>query len=322
MPQCPERYLPVPQLLALLQQRGMEISNQVKAAECMRRIGYYRLSGYAYPMRESHEQINPDGSTTIVVDKHFKQGASLNLVADLYVFDKKLRLLMLDAIERVEVGVKVQIADLLGSRDPLAHLNPSELHGTFTRKNVADISEHDKLVKTLQHHQARSREEFKGEFLREHPGAEFPIWMAIEFWDFGDLSRFFAGMRYQDRTTLALSYGLPKESLLRTWIRATNIVRNTCAHHSRLWNRPLIERPSPPQAGDHPFLEHLVNDAYAQTRLYAVAAALQFLLRNMHPGSGWSQRLKDHLDTFPPSNLLDFGSTGFPNDWKHLPLWN
>lgn len=110
--------------IEILKSRGLAITDQEKAIRWLRRIGYYRLTGYLYPFREA------DGA--------FLEGTSIEHALSLYVFDKKLRLSVLDAIERIEVAVRVEIALLLGARDPLAHLNPRLLGGTFSKKFSPD----------------------------------------------------------------------------------------------------------------------------------------------------------------------------------------
>lgn len=315
----PKPYKDIQDLLALLQQRGMQVADPVKAARCLERIGYYRLSGYWHPMRKSH--VGADGAT--VVEQDFRAGTEFSQVADLYVFDKRLRLLFLDAIERVEIGLKVQIAQILGRRDPLGYLNPVELHGNFSRKTGKGATEHEKWVASYRRNESRSREDFVAPFLKNHPGHEFPVWMAIEFWDLGNLSYFLPGMKVQDRAALASSFSIPREELLVSWIRGIHGVRNTCAHHSRLWNRPLVQNPKPPKHGEDAVLDHLAAHTHAHTRIYSVAVALQFLMRTMHPGSEWSARLKSLTATFPAGPNLQFNQgTGFPHNWQNLPLWN
>src|SRR5690349_1743582 len=123
-------YLPVAEQIALLRSRGMQITDEARAAAALERIGYYRLSGYWYPLRGS--VVNSDGTTTIL--DQFQPNAEFGQVVDLYVFDKKLRLIMLDALERVEVGLRTDIALLLGARSALAHREPQHLHSNFARR--------------------------------------------------------------------------------------------------------------------------------------------------------------------------------------------
>ncbi|MDF3416716.1 Abi family protein [Sulfitobacter sp. M57] len=115
----------------------MSITDEARAKACLSRIGYYRLSAYWYPNRKSEKYIDATSGRekTRVLDD-FRDGTHFSDALDFYVFDKKLRLLVLDALERVEVGIRTDIAVLLGTHDPWVHRDPSKLHGNFSRPNV------------------------------------------------------------------------------------------------------------------------------------------------------------------------------------------
>jgi abortive infection bacteriophage resistance protein len=201
--------------IALLQSRGMEITDVAAAAACLGRIGYYRLSGYWYASRKSHATVNPltgvvvphpiTGKPQVIVEDDFRTGATFQQVMDLYVFDKRLRLLFLDAIERIEVALRVDVALLIGARDPWAHRNPAQLHGNFTKKinPLHGQTEYTKCIERLDQTFDRSKDEFVKHFKRKYVGENPPIWIAIELWDFGMLSMFLSGMMVADQEQLA-----------------------------------------------------------------------------------------------------------------------
>jgi abortive infection bacteriophage resistance protein len=326
-------YLSVIGQIALLQGRGIEITDTVAAGACLGRIGYYRLSGYWYSSWKSHLVTNPltgaiiphpvSKKPQIVVEDDFRPGTTFQQVMDLYVFDKRLRLLFLDAIERIEVALRVDIALLIGARDPWAHRDPNQLHGNFTKKvnPLHGQTDYAKWLERLDQTFDRSTDEFVKHFKQKYAGDYPPIWIAIELWDFGMLSVFLSGMAVADREKLAAKYGLPRHGLLTSWVRNINNVRNICAHHSRLWNRSPADQGSRLKRGEVPLLDHLVNNLHAESRIYATAAALQFLLRTINPSSSWGLRLKQHLATFPTTTVSTIDQAGFPVGWDQLPLW-
>jgi len=312
----------------------MEITDLPAASACLERIGYYRLSGYWYPFRKSRISTNPVtgqiliNPTTrkpqLIVDDNFRPGTTFQQVMDLYVFDKRLRLHFLDAIERVEVALRVDIALMLGARNPWAHRDPKQLHGNFALKldprtgQTKFQSWLDRLDSTFD----RSKEEFVKHFKLKYAGEKLPIWIAIELWDFGMLSTFLSGMKVNDLQTLAQKYALPRVDLLTTWIRNINNVRNICAHHSRLWNRSPADQPSPPKQGEIQALNHLAFDRVAQSRIYATAAVLQYFLKKIHPASSWGSRLREYCTTFPTSSTCNLAQAGFAPNWEQQSLWN
>lgn len=326
-------YKSIADQITLLEGRGMQITDKAAAAACLQRIGYYRLSGYWYPFRKSHVATNPvtgqalihptTGKTQVVVEDDFHAGTTLHQVMEIYVFDKRLRLLMLDAIERIEVALRVDIALLIGARNPWSHRDPNQLHGNFSKKinGRTGQTEFAKWLDRLDDTFGRSKEEFVKHFKTKYNGEMPPIWIAIELWDFGMLSVFLSGMKLADQALLASRYGLPRPGLLTSWCRNINNVRNICAHHSRLWNRSPADQISPPKPGEIAELDHLAVDTTAQTRVYATAATLQFFLKTINPSSSWGTRLKELCATFPSSMMANLAQAGFPNNWESLPLW-
>ena len=312
--------------IALLKARGLSITDDIKAANCLERIGYYRLSGYWYPFRRRTQGQDGAGSPVTIVNESFVPGIEFGGVHDLYVFDKRLRLIFLDAIERVEVGLRVNVALTLGALSPIAHRDPVFLDRQFTsRIDQFGRTRHAQWLSKQAELERRAREDFVVHFKSKY-STEIPIWIAIELWDFGMLSMFLGGIRHAELTRIASNYGLPRRDLLTSWARAINHVRNICAHHGRLWNRSLTDQPGRPHLGDIPELDHLAANnptvhVNSSTRVYAVAAALQHFLKTINPATGWSKRLEAHIATLPRLPGTDELTMGFPPGWQHLPLW-
>lgn len=316
-----KKFLDVPEQLALLRSRGMDIGDDARAAAALERIGYYRLSGYCYPFRKMLLRLGQTPPYEILDD--FKPGSELRHVLDLYVFDKRLRLLFLDAIERIEVALRVDIALMLGARDPWAHRDPATFHpGAFTTKPdpVTGQTPHTQWLAKGDTGAERSSDEFAKHHLHTYT-SPLPIWKAIELWDFGALSTILGALTVTDLKTLCAKYGIPRWQLLPSWVRAINHIRNICAHHGRLWNRSPADQPKPPRVGEIPLLDHVAEDTLAQSRIYATAAIMRYLLWKINPMTTWGNRLQHHFATFPATPHVAVTQTGFPSGWAQLPLW-
>lgn len=292
--------------LELLKRRGLLVDNEPAALNYLARIGYYRLSGYWYPLREidkaeSHKQNKPIRTGHFIADSHFED------VVKLYVFDKKLRLMALDALERIEMAVRVDVAHLLGAKDPCAHENPACLHGNFAKKVKTKGPNQGKTAHQMwlnkyhsMLHRAR-REPFIVHHKHKY-GGRLPVWVAIEVWDFGLLSYLFEGMQYADKNQLAQKYGLADGATMAKWLRSLNFIRNVSAHHSRLWNINVLEQ-SPPLA---------TWPAMKNSKPFMYFAMMAHLLGVICPNSTWTQRLVDLLKDCPAARngvltLADFG---------------
>lgn len=297
--------------IAILQSRGMVIDNMEQAEHCLSRIGYYRLSGYSYPFRQYDE---PNKKAL----DNFKDGTKFSDVVNLYNFDRKLRLLALDAIERIELAVQVEIAYLLGERDPLAHLDPSQLHTQFSITRNRDgkilyeawVDDYIRLV-----NRAKSKI-FVDHNLQKYGG--LPIWVAIEIFDFGTMSKLYAGMKNQDKLKIESQFGLNNGNEFQTWLRGFNFIRNTAAHHGRLWNCNILETASVPRT-------KLKLHPLDNTRPFLYFCLMQSVLKVVcpHGNDDWKKQFIALMSSFPtPSNnAVSITDMGVVDAWKDWAIW-
>jgi abortive infection bacteriophage resistance protein len=318
-------FLDVPGQAALLQSRGLDIGDPNTAARLLAQYGYYRLSGYWHPLRKSTLAVDGQGKPTFVYSDHFVPGATLDQAIRLAEFDRRLRALFLEAIERIEIATRVSVALLLGPRGPWAHRQAGHFFHKFTTQPdpSTGIIPFNAWLARLDEHERRSKEQFSTHF-RVKYGGPLPLWISIEVWDFGMLSKLIGGMTVADQQHLANALGISRRQLLPSWLRSINHIRNVAAHHSRLWNRSPADQPIPPKPGEFALLESLAKDVFAHSRLYAVAAIMQYLLRIIDPSAAteWSDRLKAHFATFPAIPGVAIGNSGFPAGWERLAIWN
>lgn len=302
--------------LTVLKDRGLLVDNEAAALDYLERIGYYRLSGYLYSFRELKLTQNSQGQVKYHRLDEFKDKSHFKDAVQLYVFDKKLRLLALDALERIELAVRVDIAHLLGEQDTYAHENPAMFHGNFSKKkNDRGATQHDDWLKKYhsQVHRAR-REPFVKHYMDKY--GRLPVWVAIEIWDFGLLSKLYAGMQHKHKEKIAAKYGATNFKEFAGWLRGLNFIRNVAAHHSRLWNINVLERASLPK-----------NDAYwlklNDARPFFYFCLMQRLMTVICPNSKWAERFVLLLAEFPQtdSGAVSLADFGLLDDWQAWTLW-
>lgn len=301
--------------------RGLTVTDDQRALAHLQRIGYYRLSGYWFafrqrsgvctPLNKNGKRLLKKGKTDYLALDTFKHGTTFQQAVDLYVFDKRLRLLALDGLERIEVALRVDIAHTLGRLDPYAYLNPSLLHDEFAYK-IDQKTGVTPLHKWQESHARlinRSRETFIEHHKKKY-GLPLPIWIASEVWDFGTLSHLFGGMREQEQDAIAARYGISNGRVFASWLRSLNYLRNVCAHHSRLWNRNMADQPRKPSHGEaNPFFQGW-QDAHVQARPFLLLCIVQFLLMTANPTSTWWTRLADLLNSFPDLHAVGLNLKG------------
>lgn len=282
----------------LLIKRGL-IADREFLIDRLKSVNYYRLSGYLYPYRQSKSNDN------------FKLGTTFEQVWRRYTFDRRLRLIFMDAIERVEVSIRTQLICIL------AH--ESGAFGYIKREILPNLNNGDYLrwVDEIKKEFSHSQEQFVGHFKKKYGDNHdlLPLWMAGEIMSFGCMLTMYRGMKGTFKKEIAVYYGIPDE-VLTSWLQTINVIRNICAHHSRLWNRELGVKPYIPRKNKYPQWHEPV--LIPQNRIFGVLTILRYLLRIIAPQSKWEVRLLGLLAEYPE---ISRWSMGFPDNWKDSPLW-
>lgn len=286
------------ELIDLLQSRGMRVPDRERAERKLAQIGYYRLSGFSYPCRMQSRD------TTIVRLDTFQPNTDFDRVIELYLFDKKLRFLILDAVERIEVHLRSVIAHELGREDPLAYKNRNFIHNP--RNHWEKWQEkHEKLLSDC-----------KEDSIRWHKdnNKAIPFWVAVEAWDFGVMSKYYKMLNRTYQRKVADRLGVNHVNKLVTWLETINILRNRCAHHTRIWNQyNQINKTAIPVL-DNDYFNKLTLSDNARKRLYGMISVIWFLVRKIGSNSDWIHRVADVIDTKPVLPGCTYWSMGLTDD--------
>ena len=308
-----KRFTSIPEQIELLRSRGLDISDEQHARAVLRRIGYFRFSGYAHSLKSRASPL--DDSET------FRRDASFDTIEGLIQFDEALRAAVLGGLEAIELAIRAAVSARIGHLDVEAHRNERLLDRKFTLIDPASgVSAYEAWRRRFDELCARSKEDFIEHHRRRYDG-RLPVWAAMEVLDFGLLSRFVAGLQSRDRESIAKSFKVGHAGVLCSWLHMFNVIRNRAAHHARLWNRTTTKIPLLPSRDLHPTLAFLHDDKHARTRLFGALCCMQWMLKVISPQSAWHRQLKALMDSFPADGGLSPRSAGFPRDWQSLPLW-
>ena len=284
--------------IALLQSRGMAIGNPVRVSRYLEHINYYRFRAYWLPFEE---QAAGDVH-------HFKPGTTFNDILTLYLFDRKFRLLVMEAIERLEISFRTRFAHELAMKyGGHAYLDTS----LFRR-----IDRHRQCIENLKKEIYRSQETFIEHYRRTYNDPELPpIWAICEIMTFGELSIWFKNLKHRsDRNAIARIYGID-EMILGSFLHHLTHIRNLTAHHCRLWNRmAVVTMAIPERPGD---LARQFNPD-KDRHIYNTLVMLGYLLKLISPGTSWPGRLRRLVEEYVLDRTV---SMGFPDGWSDLPLW-
>lgn len=305
---------------------GVELEDHGRAASILQAVGYYRLTGYLYPFRESEPYVDNKGRTRIRVLSDYRAGTTLRHAEDVIDFDRRLRMLVMDGVERIEVAVRMRIGYVLGRRSPFAYEDPACFTEAFTTESTdardPAPSRHVQWLRRVNDRKAGSDEQFVEHFRQKYDD-RMPVWALTEILELGHLSVLYRGMHQQDAEEIALAFGVPTKKIMISWLASLNYARNVAAHHSRLFNRKLQHAPARPKAGQIPVLDHLRDEPTAKGVFgtYNALAVIAYLLPTIDPGTGWAGQLAALMQEFPASHALTIGAMGAPQDWESLDLW-
>lgn len=306
-------FLSYEQQADLLIARGLQ-GDKATLISHLQSVSYFRLSGYWYLFRKP----NPAKRGQKLDD--FASDATVERVWDRYVFDRRLRLLVMDALERIEVDARTRLAYL-----------HSEQHGPFGYANdpatLPFLKPHErtKFLEGFRKQFADSEEEFVVHFRNKY-GADhndLPIWVACELMTFGNLFTFYRGCEASIQKELADRYGI-KDVVCQSWLKTSNTIRNVCAHHARLWNRVLGVKPMIPNKDPKWKYEIDTNQGkqlvlLPNDRVFAVLTICRHCLGIIAPGNGWTERWNAILAEHP---AIPRAGLGLIADWNKHSLWS
>lgn len=300
----------------LLLSRGLIVTDRKRAERHLANISYYRLSAYMLPYKKKENGI--------IIDA-FKEGTTWDDIYDLYVFDRKLRLLVFDAIERLEVAIRTQIIYQLSHKygshwQDNAHIfiPPREVTLRDGRKITIDV------YREIQSHIKEQLHSNRAEVFIQHYHNKYdtpenpPSWMSVEIMYFNHLSKICTGLKNRaDIVGIASYFALPPKTFC-SWLHTMNYVRNICAHHSRLWNRDLNIVPEKLS-----FSKRLVwintPDTAKRSKNYYFFCMINYMLQVANPTSQFKTKLKELLEEY--KNVISLDSMGFPKGWEEEKMW-
>ena len=169
--------------LRLLESRGMTIEDRAFAERALATVSYYRLSAYSFPYRSSSSP------------NRFAVGTSFAKVWNNYRFDRRLRSVVLDGIERVEIATRTKLVNRFASQyGPFAYRNASNFASPI------DMARFTRTLDFIDEETRRSNEEFVAHFRRTYDTSNgMPLWMAAEVMTFGNMLTFFRMLKMRDK---------------------------------------------------------------------------------------------------------------------------
>jgi abortive infection bacteriophage resistance protein len=269
--------LTIDQQVELLLERGLIIDDIEEAKHYLNNIGYYHLSGYLKPFQN--------------YDDTFKAGTSFTKTLDLYFFDRKLRLLFLNALERVEKSFKTQFVYHVSRKYGADGLTKDEIFSTHKKRIEENLK--------------KSKEPFIRSFFKKYNNEHPPLWMIAEALSFGDILNIYNNsVETDEKKQIADFYGMGWKYLF-SWMENLREVRNICAHYSRLWNRKITRHlKKGKQHTELRFDKHIYDSIIITT----------ILLKRISPTYEWVEEVSELIKEYD----INTKKMGFPENWEDI----
>ncbi len=290
-------------LVNLCEKRGLVIADKNAAVRLIEKIGYYRLSAYMLPFQEKGQGVG---------DTHnFMADTSFDTIIDLYNFDQELRFLVFEATTKIEIAARAAISDYMSLtyNDPHWFLEPSNFSHPLKYCDFINSAQHS-FKKIGEKHTFIEHYTEKYGSKDKYTNPELPpSWMLFEIISLGQLTQTYKNLKIDDKRALAKKLILDQRSL-GSWLHTITFLRNSAAHHARLWNNT---------GGVPPHQYNKIKKHFnSRPCFYNHALAIQYLLDQIEGNSYWRDNLKDLFNRYPSVNKQHMG---FDIDWEKTELW-
>jgi len=270
--------------LDILKSRNVIIDDIEKGKYILERLNYYRLSAYFLPFK--------------LTDGTYKDGTSLGSIYGIYEFDRKLRSLLLSALEEIEIILRTQLSYYHSCKYcALAYRNSEMFNSSHKHKEFFD-----ELNKQISNN---SDNLFVNHHLNRYAGT-FPLWVAVELFTFGMTTRFYTDMLEKDMDDFAKNvFNIPKEHL-RSWLICLTMLRNRCAHYTRIYyfnfnKLPKTFKSSPRHTG----------------KVFDLIFTMKYLYKDTGKWrSGFLAELQALIVQY--EDEIEMQHIGFPNNWYEI----
>lgn len=218
-------FMTVEEQLALLRSRGLTIDDESFARNFLLRNNYYRISGYSLTLRRNDV---------------FSKSATFQNIVDIYNFDHEFRHILLRYLEVIEVHMKsVYVYEFTKVHGATGYLD----NAFFT-----DKTKHREIIAKAnqQKMQRLPHEAYLKHFVNDLQ-QDIPLWAYVDLFTISDISFLYSISEQSIKNAIAHTFGLTMSkgsSILGSYMHSMTIIRNLCAHGSRIYNRLFEQKPS------------------------------------------------------------------------------
>ena len=237
----------------------------------------------------------------------YKQGASFSKVMMLYRFDKKFRLFLFNEIEKIEIAVRSTIVNVASSMigDPFWMTDSI---------NFTDQNRFNRTMSLIDNELRHTREDFIVHFRATYSNPYPPAWILSEILPLGVMTNIYSNIKNKKiKKRISQTFCLQVDPF-ESWLTIITVTRNSCCHHSRVWNKVYSIRATLPNRMTRPWIT-LPTD---RLRIYFTICVIKYFLDIISPDNDMLAKLRWLFVDYPE---IDLRAMGFPEGWEMEPLW-
>lgn len=275
--------LNIDEKISLLKQRWLIVDDLESAKHHLQHIWYFRLTWYFKFFQDKETNT-------------FKDWTTFEQVVRLYSFDRKLRLLTLDAIEKIEVSLKANMSyEMYKLYWAFWYLN-EEL---FYLKKEKFKSIYDELIKKIKNKYLKSSSLFVENYFKNYSNEHLPCWMLFEELTIWEISNIYKILKKENQLLISNKYSVDFSDLVIR-IQAINHIRNISAHHSRLCNKEFIFKLSvkDKKLWSKFLFSYEKNKKEVIPNYYNFSLIINYLLKNINKNFCWLDDLEKLFNDF------------------------
>jgi len=292
--------LSIEQQISELKQQGFVVKDDSAVADFLSNISYYRLKAYTFPFLGNDNK---------------KDDINFEDIIALYHFDSRLRTLLFEALAKIEIALRTKLICEYSAETNDSHW--------FTDNSLYfNIDKFGIIMEKIAEDVNRSDEDFIENYKTKYSSPDLPPdLMTLETLSFGNISKLIANLdcKSSPYKKVSMAFGLPNPFILGNWIYSFSVLRNYCAHHSRIWNRRFHVEMKLPYNTVYPFINKKSLTHIHKNKLFAVLSSIQYIMKIVSPETNLKNTLLNIISE--GGKLLNIKDMGFPANWQTEPLW-
>lgn len=279
-----KKFLTFEEQLKHIENKGFIVTDKNKCLDFLNKVNYYNISAYFAPFK--------------IKDRCYKSNIDFEYIYRMYEFDRQIRALIFSTIEEIELHLRTQLS--------YYHANHYGALGYLESKNYNKYHKHNYFIEKIQKECVKKN--INNLIIEHHQNkynGKIPIWVIVEFFSIGMLSKFYADMKTQDKKVISKQIFNTSFLYLDTWLKCLTILRNKCAHYARLYNTHFVVRPK------------LDLNFNKKPYLFEQIIVLKKLYTNVKK---WNNNFMVLLSVLMEEyrEYINLEDIGFPGNWKEI----